>query len=1362
MPIESEYLEFQAVDWTSYHRELGDEEKFTIRVYGKTNEAESVYVRIDGYTPYFYVEIPRGWNKSTISLFVSEIGRRVRKPEHKQYLINYDVVERYSFWKFQEEKKTKLLRLIFSNHDAFRSYERVLRKKVYNRLLSRQPKKYRLYESNIAPMLRCMHIRKLSACGWIKIHKSKLKKLDPGEDSKCTHSYSTKWTNLNPIDKHEITAFTIASFDIECTSEDGNFPQATRDGDKVIQIGTSISRYGESECFFKHIVTLGSCDPIPGVEVESYNTEADVLVAWSKMINKLNPDIMTGYNIFGFDFKYLHDRAKKLGVEKRFSEMCRIKYKRTPWVEKDLSSSALGDNKLYYYAPDGRVVMDLMKVIQRDFKLESYKLDYAASYFIREKFKPKEMTFANGRTTIKTSNANSVRPGFYITINYNDGLTDNRFKEGRKYRVDEIPDNNTLILDEIVTDEDGIFNKPGNKYFWSQAKDDVTPQEIFQCQDGTAKDRARIAKYCVQDCALCNRLINKLQILTNNIGMANVCSVPLSYLFLRGQGVKIFSLVAKKCRELGYVIPVVRKKQKFDNDQQKFEKALNDNIYRRIYQKEDDEEDGEEDEDGYEGATVFPPDKGVHFDPIPVLDYASLYPSAMIHRNVSHECLLDEEQYVRYRDLCNRYKTMDQKKFSDHKVHSSNEVELYEIMKEYGFHKVTYRNNKGPDTVCYYAQKKGELGILPMILNDLLSARKATKKAMAMETDPFKKAILNGLQLAFKVTANSLYGQTGASTSPIFLKDVAASTTATGREMLTYAKRFTERVFVVLVDLIHRNKPNRYRKYMRRLFKLDTGIIEEGIPFYENDETHQTTQDIIDSIFIDKVVDKTKFNDKKGRFTDEESFIDWFWDEIRPWVLKHTTDPKIIYGDTDSIFINMNIRKKKTKEKVQDDFARKMAIRLGILCGELIKIVLPNPHDLEYEKTFHPFCIISKKRYVGNLYEEDPNDFKQKSMGIVLKRRDNAPIVKIVCGGIVDKILNEHSGSKAVEYTKYILKEILCKRYPMEKFILTKTLRGFYKDRTKIPHAVLRDRIAMREPGNEPQSNDRIPYAYIETKHLRCKACNEKVDIERCKCRKCMGMFCPRHLHNHRDSCQAKCRLSGDTKESRLTRCDICRGWYSQEKNPDGETYFKFHKRREDKETGEVFYNKCKNQLSESILQGDIIETPTHIIKNKMHIDYLFYITNQIMKPALQFLELIAVHPEKIFNHYIMREMNRREGKKPLGYYFKDDETPEVSHTGFEVALEDTFDPVSFEESKPKRRIKRKVHKPDKATWIKTSNVSFNPENDFMMSDSQDSGSSSMKKLVKKKPAKKKQIMKPKISSPAMDADGDIVIEDFF
>ncbi len=81
-------------------------------------------------------------------------------------------------------------------------------------------------------------------------------------------------------------------------------------------------------------------------------------------------------------------------------------------------------------------------------------------------------------------------------------------------------------------------------------------------------------------------------------------------------------------------------------------------------------------------------------------------------------------------------------------------------------------------------------GVVPRILQQLLSARKATKKKMAMEQDPFRKGLYNALQNAYKVTANSVYGQTGASTSACCLKEIAASTTSVGRRSLLFARDY--------------------------------------------------------------------------------------------------------------------------------------------------------------------------------------------------------------------------------------------------------------------------------------------------------------------------------------------------------------------------------------------------------------------------------------------------------------------------------------------------------------------------------------------------------------------------------------------
>jgi DNA polymerase delta subunit 1 len=121
-------------------------------------------------------------------------------------------------------------------------------------------------------------------------------------------------------------------------------------------------------------------------------------------------------------------------------------------------------------------------------------------------------------------------------------------------------------------------------------------------------------------------------------------------------------------------------------------------------------------EEQYEGATVIEPTKGYYDIPIATLDFASLYPSIMMAHNLCYTTLLDPEKIA-----C---------------------------------------SGLGPDdyiktpTGDYFVKTHIRKGILPTILEDLISARKRAKKDLKNETDPFKKAVLDGRQLALKVSMN--------------------------------------------------------------------------------------------------------------------------------------------------------------------------------------------------------------------------------------------------------------------------------------------------------------------------------------------------------------------------------------------------------------------------------------------------------------------------------------------------------------------------------------------------------------------------------------------------------------------------------
>ena len=216
---------------------------------------------------------------------------------------------------------------------------------------------------------------------------------------------------------------------------------------------------------------------------------------------------------------------------------------------------------------------------------------------------------------------------------------------------------------------------------------------------------------------------------------------------------------------------------------------------------------------------------------------------------------------------------------------------------------------------------------------------------------------------------------------------------------------------------------------------------------------------------------------------------------------------------------------------------------MGKISGKLLKYILPKPHDCEYEKTYYPFIILKKKKYVGYKYEEDTINYKIDNTGTVLKRRDNAPIVKEICTGIVNKIMNGVKVDDICEFLVTCLKNMFEGKYDIRYFLQTRELKSneHYKDWSKIAHMVLANRIAKRENKEKIQSGIRLEYAVVK-------------------------------------------------KE------------FSDKKNR---------------------------------LQGDFIETKDYIIENNLKLDYMFYLTNQIMNPTKQFLELVYDRTDELFDHFL-------------------------------------------------------------------------------------------------------------------------------
>ena len=193
----------------------------------------------------------------------------------------------------------------------------------------------------------------------------------------------------------------------------------------------------------------------------------------------------------------------------------------------------------------------------------------------------------------------------------------------------------------------------------------------------------------------------------------------------------------------------------------------------------------------------------------------------------------------------------------------------------------------------------------------------------------------------------------------------------------------------------------------------------------------------------------------------------------------------LIVHNTDSVFFTFNLENPASGEKIRGKPALEATIEIAQDAANLCTQFLKPPMGLAYEKTLMPFVLLSKKRYVGMLYEEDPNKCKLKYMGLVLKRRDNCDLVKDVYGGVLNILMKENNIQAAIDYLYKCLEELTAGNVAMDKLAITEALRGYYKNPLQIAHRVLADRISKRDPGNKPKPGDRMKYVYINTENKK-------------------------------------------------------------------------------------------------------------------------------------------------------------------------------------------------------------------------------------------------------------------------------------
>lgn len=368
-------VQFQALTWDSND----EEDEHIIRIFGKTIAGKSVCVKTS-FSPYFFIKIPRGYRNDA---FVTCIQGACTEA-----ISHYDVVKAKDTWGFQNGEETIFLQVF--------CYTLALRRRLSYRL--RKPidginKKLHIYESNVDPVLRLMHRTGIQSTGWMDT-------CGPGwkrtyETTADIELKCPDWKNLKPIASTDIAPFVVASVDIECYSSTGKFPDPSVPGDACFQIAISLVHFGSDEPYDKTCLCFKKTDTnLPGCTVKSFDTEREMLIAYTEYLHEHDVDIITGWNIFGFDFEYIMERALLTRCPVDFFNMSKIKGHTCNLLRKKLSSSALGDNELKMIPTPGRFIFDMFNEVKREYKLDSYKLNNVSKLYLGDQkidMSPKEM-----------------------------------------------------------------------------------------------------------------------------------------------------------------------------------------------------------------------------------------------------------------------------------------------------------------------------------------------------------------------------------------------------------------------------------------------------------------------------------------------------------------------------------------------------------------------------------------------------------------------------------------------------------------------------------------------------------------------------------------------------------------------------------------------------------------------------------------------------------------------------------------------------------------------------------------------------------------------------------------------------------
>jgi DNA polymerase elongation subunit (family B) len=630
-----------------------------------------------------------------------------------------------------------ILKILLKTEDTIRHLKNTLRYKWKIEGFNKEfeANDFKLHEQNIPVLIKFGMERKIDMAGWITV---KPIEMEPKDYSECDYSIYTLSKNVkkSTISSDILVDPLICSFDIELHSMNrkSSTPAPDLPENVVTMISLTFGRLSQNlDDWDTYVITLYKGDREPdgkykSTVIDCTGSEKRLLVNFTKLVKRMKPDIITGYNINGFDWGALLKRAQLHQVTHRFLKMGKLKYELDKINDQSWSSGARGKQEILYIKLNGVFNFDMYPEIRFNHNLPMYKLGFVAERFLgtgesKDDMPYQQMFALFDMIEILERSLESVDDQLDVVV-------------AKKLIFSKVSKEELLIVP-------GMTNHVADLY--SELKEAHQLEAVVHiCREYMLK----LLKYVIQDAKICPALMKFLNSLTSLWENANISKCPPNFVYEKGQQIKVLAQYLEQAHWRNYVIPFYNKPK---------------------VEEEDSEED---DKKNYQGATVLKVKKGLYKD-IAILDFKSLYPSIMIANNICHSTFRPNEDTRTKDEECNIAK------WSEHIrcEHDPEKRKKKKGEKAYcGDHKYRFIKHDGDEN------KKG---LLPLLLEHLLNYREQVKKEMSVYDKKWKSLkelkiqtglseeqekelvmaqrisnVLDSRQLAIKVSSNSVRADT--------------------------------------------------------------------------------------------------------------------------------------------------------------------------------------------------------------------------------------------------------------------------------------------------------------------------------------------------------------------------------------------------------------------------------------------------------------------------------------------------------------------------------------------------------------------------------------------------------------------------